>query len=270
MRDRPFYKDRHEAGRALAKHLTHYADQPNTLVLALPRGGVAIGYEVAQALNTALDVFVVRKLGLPGHEEYAMGAIASGGIRVMNPLPGISVPAEAFARVLAKEQDELVRREQLYRAQRPPVQIAGRTVILVDDGLATGSTMRAAALAVKQQHPARLVVAVPVGARESCQALAKEVDELICPAMPEPFHALSLWYDRMTQASDDEVRTLLNKAWQAHPLKHTLEDSSKHSPTNAATARSGQAGQHTTYQSGDLPRSSSTASAVPSSASPKS
>ena len=216
MMSRPFYRDRHDAGRTLAKHLRHFKGQPHVLVLALPRGGVAVGYEVAHALQAPLDVFVVRKLGLPGHEEYAMGAIASGGVRVMNPLPGITVPPEAVAAVLAKEQTELARREQLYRAQRPPIRIAGRTVILVDDGLATGSTMRAAALAVHQQHPARLVIAVPVGARESCQALNDAADEVICPAMPEPFHALSLWYDYMPQASDDEVRNLLEKAWREH------------------------------------------------------
>lgn len=215
MMARPYYRDRHDAGRQLAEQLSRYQDQPKVLVLALPRGGVAVGYEVAQALHAPLDVFVVRKLGLPGHEEYAMGAIASGGVRVMNPLPGISVPPEALAAVLAKEQAELIRREQLYRAQRPPIDIAGRTVILVDDGLATGATMRAAAVAVRQQHPQRLVVAVPVGARDSCESLRDVADEIVCPAMPEPFHALSLWYDKMPQASDDEVRTLLQKAWQA-------------------------------------------------------
>jgi len=212
----PYYADRHDAGRTLATYLSHYQNQPKLLVLALPRGGVAVGYEVAQALHAPLDVFVVRKLGFPGHEEYAMGAIASGGIRVMNPLPGFTVPPEALAAVLAKEQAELLRREQLYRAQRPPLHIAGRTVILVDDGLATGATMRAAAVAVRQQHPARLVVAVPVGARDSCDSLSDVADEVICPAMPEPFHALSLWYDFMPQASDDEVRSLLQKAWQEH------------------------------------------------------
>jgi putative phosphoribosyl transferase len=216
MMSRPFYRDRHDAGRKLAKHLAHYKGQPGLLVLALPRGGVAVGYEVAHALHAPLDIFVVRKLGLPGHEEYAMGAIASGGVRVMNPLPGITVPPEALAAVLAKEQLELARREQLYRAQRPPIGIAGRSVILVDDGLATGATMRAAAVAVRQHHPARLAVAVPVGARESCDALADAVDEVVCPAMPEPFHALSLWYDYMPQASDDEVRSLLQKAWREH------------------------------------------------------
>ena len=216
MMSRPYYSDRHDAGRKLAQQLSHYSDQPNVLVLALPRGGVAVGYEVAQALHAPLDVFVVRKLGLPGHEEYAMGAIASGGVRVMNPLPGITVPPEAVAAVLAKEQAELVRREQLYRAQRPPIHIAGRTVILVDDGLATGATMRAAAVSVGQHHPLRLIVAVPVGARDSCESLRDVADEIVCPAMPEPFHALSLWYDYIPQASDDEVRSLLQKAWHEH------------------------------------------------------
>jgi predicted phosphoribosyltransferase len=216
MMARPFYSDRHDAGRTLAKHLSRYKDQPNVMVLALPRGGVAVAYEVAQALHVPLDVCVVRKLGLPGHEEYAMGAIASGDVRVMNPLPGITIAPEAVAAVLVKEQNELRRREQLYRAQRPPVEIAGRTVILVDDGLATGATMRAAAVSVRQQHPARLVVAVPVGARESCRSLRDVVDEIVCPAMPDPFQALSLWYELMPQASDKEVCTLLQKAWLAH------------------------------------------------------
>ncbi len=222
MLAQPCYTDRHDAGRQLAKHLSHYKDQPNLLVLALPRGGVAVGYEVAQALQAPLDVLVVRKLGLPGHEEYAMGAIASGGVRVMNPWPGITVPPEALAAVLAKEQAELLRREHLYRAKRPPIHIAGQTVILVDDGLATGATMRAAAVSVRQQHPLRLVVAVPVGARDSCQSLRDVADEIVCPAMPEPFHALSLWYDYMPQASDDEVRSLLQKAWHAH-AEHSAE-----------------------------------------------
>jgi len=219
MMARPFYSDRLDAGRTLAKLLSHYKDQPNVLVLALPRGGVAVAAEVAQALHAPLDVCVVRKLGLPGHEEFAMGAIASGGVQVMNPLPGITVAPEAINVVLAKEQKELLRREQLYRAQRPPVKIAGRTVILVDDGLATGATMRAAAVSVRQQHPNRVVVAVPVGARESCQSLRDVADEIVCPAMPEPFHALSLWYDVMTQASDDEVCTLLQKSWREHASK---------------------------------------------------
>ena len=216
MMARPYYSNRQDAGRTLATHLSEYKDQPNVLVLALPRGGVPVGYEVAQALHAPLDIFVVRKLGIPGHEEYAMGAIASGGVRVMNPLPGFTLTPEAVAAVLAKEQHELLRREQLYRAQRAPIKMAGRTVILVDDGLATGATMRAAAVAVRQQHPLRLVVAVPVGARDSCQSLSDVADEVVCPAMPEPFHALSLWYDVMPQTSDEEVSTLLQKAWREH------------------------------------------------------
>lgn len=210
------FKDRHHAGRTLAEKLAHYLGQPNLLVLALPRGGVAVGYEVARALEAPLDVLVVRKLGFPGHEEYAMGAIASGGVRVMNPLPGVALDPDAVAQVVAREQAELVRREQLYRSQRPAVTIAGHTVILVDDGLATGSSMRAAILAVAQQRPARLVVAVPVGAEDSCRELRVEVDELICAATPEPFHAVGLWYEHFPQASDEEVRDLLAHAREQH------------------------------------------------------
>jgi erythromycin esterase-like protein/predicted phosphoribosyltransferase len=212
------FQDRRHAGRLLAAKLSHYWGQPNLLVLALPRGGVAVGYEVARALEAPLDVLVVRKLGFPGHEEYAMGAIASGGVRVMNPLPGVNLDPEAVAQVVAREQNELVRREQLYRSQRPGLSAAGRTVILVDDGLATGSSMRAAVLAVARQHPARLVVAVPVGAEDSCRELRVEVDELVCAAMPEPFHAVGLWYEKFPQASDEEVRALLDQAHQEHAL----------------------------------------------------
>lgn len=209
----PPYRDRRDAGQALAEALAHHLHEPNLLVLALPRGGVAVGYEVAKALHAPLDIWVVRKLGLPGHEEYAMGAIASGGVRVMNPLPGISVSSRAVAEVLAREQDELVRRERRYRGEHPAISPRGRHVVLVDDGLATGATMRAAALAVRQQGPARLIVAVPVGARDSCEELSEVADEVVCPFMPEPFHAVGLWYDHMTQASDEEVCDLLDKAW---------------------------------------------------------
>lgn len=210
------FQDRRHAGRVLAQKLAHYQGQPNLLVLALPRGGVAVGYEVARALEAPLDVLIVRKLGFPGHEEYAMGAIASGGVRVMNPMPGVALDTEAVAAVVAREENELIRREQLYRSQRPPVGIAGRTVILVDDGLATGASMRAALLAVAQQQPARVVVAVPVGAEDSCRELRPEADELVCAAMPEPFHAVGLWYEKFPQASDEEVRALLEQAYQAH------------------------------------------------------
>ena len=221
MFGKSIYRDRQDAGRVLADKLNRYKSLPNVLVLALPRGGVALGHEVAKALQAPLDIFMVRKLGLPGHEEYAMGAIASGpngGVRVMNPLPGLSVSPEAVAAVLAKEQDELARRERYYRGSRPPVSLAGRIVILVEDGLATGATMRAAVLAARQQHPARIVVAVPVGAKENCRAMAGEVDELVCPAQPEPFHAVSLWYDHMPQCTDDEVCSLLEQAWREHAM----------------------------------------------------
>lgn len=219
MMDLPLpFEDRHQAGRMLAEKLAHYRGRPNVLVLALPRGGVAVGYEVARALQAPLDIFVVRKLGLPGHEEYAMGAIASGGVRVMSPLPGITVAPEAIAAVVMREQAELVRRELLYRGQRPAISLAGRTVIVVDDGLATGATMRAAVLAIRQQHPAHLVVAVPVGAKESCQELRDDADEVVCAAMPQPFRAVGLWYEKFPQATDDEVRTLLEKARREHAL----------------------------------------------------
>jgi putative phosphoribosyl transferase len=163
-------------------------------------------------------VFVVRKLGFPGHEEYAMGAIASGGVRVMNPSPGMRVSPQAVAAVVAREQDELVRRELLYRDGKAAVGIRGRTVIVVDDGLATGSTMRAAVAAIRQQHPAHLVVAVPVGAPETCEQLRREADDVVCAATPEPFRAVGLWYRDFPQASDDEVRHLLEEAHREHAL----------------------------------------------------
>jgi putative phosphoribosyl transferase len=212
------FRDRRQAGRILAERLEHLRGQPGLLVLALPRGGVAVGFEVAHALRAPLDVFIVRKLGFPGHEEFAMGAIASGGVRVMNPMPGMDVAPEAVAAVVAREQDELVRREHLYRGDRPAVGIRGRTVIVVDDGLATGSTMRAAVTSIRQQHPAHLVVAVPVGAEETCRQLHAEADEVICAATPYPFRAVGLWYESFPQASDDEVHELLEEARreQAH------------------------------------------------------
>jgi putative phosphoribosyl transferase len=210
------FRDRRQAGRALAGLLEHYRGRENLLVLALPRGGVAVGFEVAHALQAPLDVIVVRKLGFPGHEEFAMGAIASGGVRVMNPLAGTRVSPEAVAEAVAREQAELIRREQLYRAGRPAASIRGRTVIVVDDGLATGSTMRAAVLAIRQQHPAHLAVAVPVGAEDSCEQLRGEADEVVCAAMPEPFRAVGLWYQHFPQASDDEVRDLLEEARREH------------------------------------------------------
>ena len=206
------YRDRVHAGRLLASALAAYRAQPGLLVLALPRGGVAVGGEVARELQAPLDVLVVRKLGYPGHEEYAMGAIASGGVRVLNPLPGLTLEPQAVAAVIAREEAELRRREQLYRNRRPAAAIEGRTIIVVDDGLATGATMRAAVLAVRQHRPRRLVAAVPVGSAQGCGELQGLAEEVVCPARPEDFCAVSLWYLDFPQATDEEVRRLLDDA----------------------------------------------------------
>lgn len=208
------FRDRTEAGQVLARRLAEYAGDEDVLVLALPRGGVPVAYEVARALGAPLDLFLVRKLGLPGHEEFAMGAIATGGVRVMNEQVAgrFRVPERYVAEVEARERAELERRERAYRGDRPPPELAGRTVILVDDGLATGSTMRAAAEAVRQMGPRRVVVAVPVAARETCDAFREEVDEVVCAWTPEPFMAVGLWYQDFTQTTDDEVRALLAAA----------------------------------------------------------
>jgi predicted phosphoribosyltransferase len=205
------FGDRREAGLVLADRLRQFADQGNVVVLALPRGGVPVAYEVARALAAPLDVFVVRKLGLPGHPELAMGAIASGDVRVLNEevLESYPVSRAAIEAVARAERLELERRERAYRDGRPPVPIEGRIAILVDDGLATGSTMRAAVLAVRRLHPARVVVAVPVGAWETCQALGEVADEVVCPFTPEPFRAVGLWYADFSQTTDEEVRQLL-------------------------------------------------------------
>jgi predicted phosphoribosyltransferase len=208
------FKNRSEAGRVLAEKLREYSGVPNVLVLALPRGGVPVAYEVAQALQTPLDVFLVRKLGVPGHEELAMGALATGGVRVLNPdvVNGLHIPDDVIEAVAEKEQRELERREQLYRGDRPALDVQGRIVVLVDDGLATGSTMRAAATALRRQNPARLVVAVPVAAEETCNEFRGEVDEVVCALTPEPFMAVGLWYEDFSQTSDEEVHDLLERA----------------------------------------------------------
>ena len=206
------FTDRRHAGAVLARHLQHLAGRHDLVVLALPRGGVPVANEVARALGAPMDVFVVRKLGMPGHPELAMGAIASGGVRVMNEevFTWYRPSAAAIEAVTRTELTELERRERAYRDGRPPVPIEGRTVILIDDGLATGSTMRAAVLAIRRLRPARVVVAVPVGAPETCEALRAIADDVVCALMPEPFSAVGLWYIDFSQTTDDEVRQLLS------------------------------------------------------------
>ncbi|MFP2908559.1 phosphoribosyltransferase [Pyxidicoccus sp. 3LFB2] len=210
----PEFLDRYEGGRELADLLRQYAHRPDTLVLALPRGGVPVAYVVARLLGVPLDVFLVRKLGAPRHEELAMGAIASGGMRVINRevVEELSISREQLDATAEREGRELQRRELRYRDGRPPPDVRGKTVILVDDGLATGTTMRAAVAALRQQEPARIVVGVPVGAPESCEVLATEADEVICARTPEPFYAVGLWYRDFAQTSDEEVRELLAHA----------------------------------------------------------
>lgn len=208
------FRDRSEAGRALARRLAKYADRFDVLVLGLPRGGVPVAYEVSRALNADLDVYVVRKLGLPGHEELAMGAIASGGIRVLNEdlVRELLIPPEVIDAAVARESVELARREKLYRRGRPPLTLRGRTVILTDDGLATGATMRAACLAARQNEPVAVVVAAPVAALEAVESLTEVADECVVVATPDPFHGVGLWYDDFRQTPDDEVCALLERA----------------------------------------------------------
>jgi predicted phosphoribosyltransferase len=210
----PIFRDRRDAGRRLAAELSGYAGQSDVLVLALPRGGVPVAYEVARALHAPLDVFMVRKLGFPGYEELAMGAIATGGVRVLDEdlLRMLEIPPEAIERVTEIELSELERRERKYRGDRPPPDVRGKTVILIDDGLATGSTMRAAVAALKKEGAKKIVVAVPVAPPETCRALRAQVDEIVCAVTPEPFRAVGLWYADFSQTTDDEVRELLARA----------------------------------------------------------
>ena len=207
---RPFH-DRFTAGRELAKHLSAYANRSDAIVLGLPRGGVAVAYEVARALNLPLDVLLVRKLGVPGQEELAMGAIASGGVRVLNHavIQALGLSQAAIDEVIRKEEQELRRREEQFRGQRPPLDLKGKTVILVDDGLATGATMWAAVTAVRQQEPAKIVMAVPVADPSSCDAFRQIADDVVCAITAEPLHAVGLWYQDFPQLTDDEVRALL-------------------------------------------------------------
>lgn len=216
------FNDRTAAGKILSAKLTAYANRSNLLVLALPRGGVPVAFEVAQTLNSPLDVFLVRKLGVPGQEELAMGAIASGGIRVFNDevVQELHISEEAIASVVAKEQQELQRREHLYRDNRPAPELHGHTVIVVDDGIATGSTMRAAIIAIRQQGVERIVIAVPISSPEAYHQLKAEVDEIICATRPERFYAVGLWYKHFPQTTDEEVHDLLKRA--AHLQAITL------------------------------------------------
>ena len=203
------FKDRREAGRELGQALLAWRGRPALTVLGLPRGGVPVAWEVARALAAPLDVLVVRKLGYPGQEEFAMGAIASGGVRHLEPDPAWPVSAAELAAVTAREQAELARREQIYRGSRPPLLLAGRELLLVDDGLATGATMRAAVMAVRAAAPQRVVVAVPVASREAVQGLATVADEVVSLLTPEHFRAVGLWYQDFGQTSDEEVCRLL-------------------------------------------------------------
>lgn len=205
------FRDRAHAGKVLARALSRYAGRDDVIVLALPRGGVPVAAELARALGAQLDVFVVRKLGLPGHEELAMGAVAPGGVLVLDDrlVRGLGIPDEVLRETVEKELRELERREAAYRAGRPALDLEGKTVILVDDGLATGATMRAAALALRKYKPARVVVAVPVASAETCDEFRADVDEIVCALTPSPFHAVGLWYDDFSQTSDEEVRELL-------------------------------------------------------------
>ena len=214
------FPDRFEAGRRLADALHGYAHKPDVLVLALPRGGVPVGFEVAQALGAPLDVFVVRKLGLPWQPELAMGAIASGGVRVLNDevVKACQVSPDLLATVTAIETEELEQREKLFRGSRPPPEIAGHTIIVVDDGLATGSTMKAAVTALQALHPKRLVVATPVSAADTAAWFQTHVDEFVCLQTPQQFMAVGLWYQDFQPTTDEEVRVLLERAAQAQPV----------------------------------------------------
>jgi predicted phosphoribosyltransferase len=209
-----YFRDRHEAGQVLARRLQTYSGHRDVVVLALPRGGVPVAFEVARALHAPLDVFLVRKLGVPGHEELAFGAIASGGVQVLNEevVRGLDLSDVVIESVAGREREELARRETEYRDGRPPPLVRGRTVILIDDGLATGSTMRAVVAALRRQAPARVIVAVPVGAVSTCRELWLEADEVVCAITPEPFLAVGQWYGDFSQTTDQVVRDLLGRA----------------------------------------------------------
>ena len=221
------FEDRFDAGRFLARQLQRHAGNPNVVVLALPRGGVPVAFEIARAIDAPLDVFVVRKLGAPGYEELAMGAIATGGVRVFNEevIQHLGVSQSWINATIREQEEELQRREQAYRGDRPPVELQNRTVILVDDGLATGASMRAAVRALRLRNPAGVTVAVPIGSRDTCDQFRSEVEETICGRTPEPFHAVGAWYCDFTQTTDDEVRELLDRAAHERRVRRVREHS---------------------------------------------
>lgn len=224
MRAVPLFRNRQEGGQILAQRLTTLVPDSNALVLALPRGGVPVGYEVAHKLHAQLDVFLVRKLGLPGQEELAIGALASGGVRILNRalIEELQLSEQLIERVTARELEELRRRERLYREGRPAIPVQGRAAILVDDGLATGASMMAASRAVRAQNPQRVIVAVPVAAPETCAEFRTEVDEIICLETPQPFGAVGAWYENFSQTTDEEVQKLLEQAaHESLAVRHT-------------------------------------------------
>lgn len=222
----PIFQDRSDAGKLLAKKLLHHVNDPSLVVLALPRGGVPVAFEIVQELNAPLDVFVVRKLGVPGYEELAMGAIASGGVRILNEevIQRLNIPASAVEAVTREEEQELLRCEFAFRGGREPIDVAGRTVILVDDGLATGATMRVAVRALRRKKPAYLAAAVPIGSKDTCDQFRSEVDELICGDNPEPFFAVGTWYANFLATTDEEVRRLLNHAAHERRVRRVQEN----------------------------------------------
>jgi putative phosphoribosyl transferase len=222
----PRFQDRFDAGKFLAAKLKSRAGDPSLVVLALPRGGVPVGYEIARELNLPLDVFVVRKLGVPGYEELAMGAIASPGVRVLNEelIQRLNIPPHVIEATAREEEQELQRREQAYRGGREPVPIERRTVILVDDGLATGASMRAAVRALRQRAPSSIIVAVPIGSRDTCDQLRSEADDLFCGDTPDPFYAVGTWYSNFIQVTDEEVRQLLDRAAHERRVRRVQDD----------------------------------------------
>lgn len=241
------YRDRRHAGRELARYLTHYADRDDVVVLGLPRGGVPVAFEVAQALHVPLDVFLVRKLGMPGNEEYAMGAIASGGVRVLvdEAVRYFHIDPSVIDAAAERESRELQRREQAYRGGRPPPALEG-TIILVDDGLATGASMRAAVTALRRLRPARIVVAVPVAALDACEQLRTQVHEVVCPETPAGFAGVGQWYQDFSQTDDEEVRRLLDQARADATGAATADVPPRSNATLADAAPPPSAGKHAT------------------------